>query len=60
MKKAYLVCGGINDTYDGIKQGRTKRVFSVMGGLYMEITKMDLFRILQGIKNGILLTIIAF
>lgn len=31
-----------------------------MGGLYMEITKMDLFRILQGRKKGLLLTFIAF
>ena len=59
MKKAYLVWR-INDTYDGIKQGRTKRVFFMMGGLYMEITKIDLFRILQVRNKGILLTFIGF
>ena len=46
MKKKHILCGVvINDTYDGMKQGRTKRVFFMMGELYMEITKMNLFNL---------------
>ena len=61
MKKKHILCGVvINDTYDGMKQGRTKRVFFMMGELYMEITKMNLFKKLQDRKKCLLLTFMAF